>query len=466
MGFGVKIAISLLRGGAVKHRLLNFNKRIALAAFALAVLSVVFPAVCAAQVSSLIYPWWGPEEFNYFTLPIGGWNVLGPSSVRGTAMGETLLGNTGPASGFFNPAVPCRPETAAFTLSYKYAHTAYRTNYAPPFVIQMAMPSQNHMASFARNTESLDRVGISLPFCGWSVAANYGLFQEFNFPDIKPEFYSYWSDVTQSGKLRGANLSVSRSLTRSFSFGLSVSYLFGDLSRSQTVPWLYWILPGIDDGGGSLPPASELDRLMAETYSVEKFRLDFDALAFNLGLTFRAGKDWTIGLLLRPPFKLNVDANIDVTYGDPAQLPVHSVERYSLKQPFVAVSSVSFRPVSGFELTADLSYWGWGQTSAPYQQGGYYTPAFKSILKLNLGAEYRIDFSIGRVKGLALRAGYIYDPQPYPYGESWARSYLTGGFGLSLGDFEVEAATKIGFAASELGRFHSNILQLGAGYRF
>jgi hypothetical protein len=452
----------------MKHKLLNISrKRIGLAVSALAVLITAFPGVCAAQGSSLIYPWWGPpDEFSFFTLPVGGWNVLGPSSVRGTAMGETLLGNTGPASGLFNPAAPCRSETASFTLSYRYAHTVYRTNPPPIFLIEMAMPSRDDMVSFARNTESLDRVGISLPFCGWSVAASYGLFQEFNFPDIRPEYYSYWSDVAQSGKLRGASLSVSRSLTRSFTLGVSVSYLFGDISRSQTVPWLYWIMPGIDDRGGSLPPASELDRLMAETYSVERFNLDLDALALNLGLTFRAGEDWTIGLLLRPPFKLNVDANIDVTYGDPAQSPVHSVEKYSLKQPFVAVSSVSFRPVRGFEVAADLSYWGWGQISAPYQQGWFYGPEFKSVLKLNLGAEYRIDFSTGRVKGLAIRAGYIYDPQPYPYGESWARSYLTGGFGLSLGDFEIEAAAKVGFAASEIGRFHSNILQLGAGYRF
>jgi hypothetical protein len=450
----------------MRHRLLKFNKRIVLVVFALAVLPAVFPGVCAAQGSSLIWPWWGPDEFTYFTLPIGGWNVLGPSSVRGTAMGETLLGNTGPASGFFNPATSCRPETASFTLSYRYAHTVYKANYPSPFFIQMAMPSHDDMASFARNTENLDRVGISLPFRGCTVSANFGLFQEFNFPDIKPEFYSYWSEVTQSGKLRGANLSVSRSLTRSFSLGVSVSYLFGDLSRSQTVPQLYWILDGIADGGRSLPPISELDRLMAETYSVEKFSLDFDALAFNLGLTFQAGKDWTIGLLFRPPFNLNVDANIRVTYSDSAQLPVHSVDEYSLKQPFVAVSSVSFRPVSGFELAADLSYWGWGQSSAPYQQGWYYSPAFKSVLKLNLGAEYRIDFPAGRIKGLALRAGYIYDPQPYQYAESWARSFLTGGFGLSLGDFEIEAAAKVGFAATELGRFHSNIFQIGAGYKF
>lgn len=450
----------------MRHRLLKFNKRIVLAVFALAVLPAVFPGVCAAQVSSQIYPWWGPDEFTYFTLPIGGWNVLGPSSVRGTAMGETLLGNTGPASGFFNPAAPCRPETASFTLSYRYAHTVYKANYPSLFLIQMAMPSQGDMASFARNTESLDRVGISIPFCGWSVAANYGLFQEFNFPDIRPGSYSYWSEVRQSGKLRGANLSVSRSLTPSFSLGVSVSYLFGDLSRSQTVPWLYWILDGISDGGGQLLPASERDRLKVEDYSIEEYNLDFNALAFNLGLTFQAGKDWTIGLLIRPPFKLNADANVRVTYGDPALPPVQSVDDYFLKQPFVAVSSVSFRPVSGLELAADLSYWGWGQSSASYQQDWYYSSAFKSVLKLNLGAEYRIDFPSGRVKGLALRAGYIYDPQPYPYGESWARSHLTGGLGLSLGDFEIEAAAKIGFAASELGRLHSNIFQLGAGYKF
>ena len=453
----------------MRHRLLKFNRKIILIVFALAVHAAVFPGFCAAQGSSQIYPWWGPDEFTYFTLPIGGWNVLGPSSVRGTAMGETLFGNTGPASGFFNPAMSCQAEKAQFDLSYRYAHTVYKTNYPSPFFIQMVMPSHDDTASFARNTENLDRVGISLPIGDWTLAANYGLFQEFNLPDIKlGSYYSFYyrSEVRQSGKLRGANLSVSRSLTRSFSLGVSVSYLFGDLFRSQTVPWLYWIQEGVVHGGGPLPPTSELDRLKAEDYNIEEYNLDFNALAFNIGLAFQVGRDWTIGLLIRSPFTLNADANVRVTYGDPAQPPVHSVDDYSLKQPFVAVSSVSFRPVSGFELAADLSYWGWGQSQASYQTGWYYGSAFKSVLKLNLGAEYRMDFSAGRIKGLALRAGYIYDPQPYSYAESWARSFLTGGFGLSMGDFEIEAAAKIGFAASELGRLHSNIFQVGAGYRF
>jgi hypothetical protein len=446
----------------MKHKFPNLNMGIVLAAIGIAVL----PGVCAAQVSDLLYPWWGPEESIYFTLPVGGWNVLGPSSVRGTAMGETMLANTGPASGFFNPAASGGSETASFTLSYRYAHTVYKGDYSWPYPIGPAMPFHYDGASFARNTESLDRVGISLPISGWSVAANYGLFQEYSFPDIRPRSYLFWSDITQSGKLRGANLSVSRSLVPSFTLGVSVSYLFGDLSRSQTVPWLYRILEWNAEGGASLPSAPEWDPLMPETYSVERYRLDFHALAFNVGFTFRAGKDWTIGLLFRPPFKLKVDANTDVTYGDPALPPANSIAEYSLKQPFVAVSSVSYKPVPEFELTADLSYWGWEQTSDPYYQGWYYSPAFKSVLKLNLGAEYRIDLHAGRVKGLALRAGFIHDPQPYPDGESWARSYLTGGFGLSLGDFEIEAAAKCGLAASELGRFHSNIFQLGAGYRF
>jgi len=400
------------------------------------------------------------------TLPIGGWNVLGPSSVRGTAMGETLLGNVGPASGLFNPAAACRPETAAFTLSYRYAHTVYKADYPLPFFIQMAMPWREDTMSFTRNTENLDRVGVSLPIGDWTVAANYGLFQEFNFPDIRPGSYFYWSEIKQSGKLRGANLSVSRSLTRSFSLGVSLSYLFGDLFRSQTVPLLYRILEGVVHGGEPLPPTSELDRLKAEDYSVEEYHLDFNALAFNFGLTFQAGKDWTIGLLIRPPFKLIADANVRVTYTGPAQPPVHSLDDYSLKQPFVAVSSVSFRPVSNFELAADLSFWGWGQTTVFNQTGWYYGPAFKSVIKLNLGAEYRMDLSAGRIKSLALRAGYIYDPQPYSYAESWARSFLTGGFGLSMGDFEIEAAAKIGLADLELGRLHSNIFQVGAGYKF
>ena len=72
----------------MKHKLLDFNRKgIVLAVFALAVLPAVFPGVCTAQGTSLFYPWWGPDELTYFTLPVGGWNDT-TSLVRASTRGR------------------------------------------------------------------------------------------------------------------------------------------------------------------------------------------------------------------------------------------------------------------------------------------------------------------------------------------------------------------------------------------
>ena len=85
---------------------------------------------------------------------------------------------------------------------------------------------------------------------------------------------------------------------------------------------------------------------------------------------------------------------------------------------------------------------------------------------MNLGAEYRIRLPFDLIKDLALRAGYIYDPQPYQFSESYARNYFSVGISLSVGQLDANAAAKISLSPKELQRFHSNLFQLGLSYGF
>jgi hypothetical protein len=118
------------------------------------------------------------------------------------------------------------------------------------------------------------------------------------------------------------------------------------------------------------------------------------------------------------------------------------------------------------EITADLSYWGWGNFSTDFTSSSYYYYLGKSIFKLNLGASYAIKLPFGILKELSLRAGYIYDPQPYDYDESFSRNFVCAGFCLTMGSFSLETAAKISVISPEAQRFKANQLRLGAAFIF
>jgi hypothetical protein len=85
---------------------------------------------------------------------------------------------------------------------------------------------------------------------------------------------------------------------------------------------------------------------------------------------------------------------------------------------------------------------------------------------MNLGAEYYMNLPFKLIEGVSFRAGYIYDPQPYEYSESFARNFFCAGLCLNIGKIDFETAAKISLNPDEKQRFHSNVYKLGAGYRF
>jgi len=416
-----------------------------------------------------IWPWPYPvaDESGFHFLPVGGWNSPGSLSPNSLALGESYLIARNSTAGFLNPASLSFLSAPQFSLSYRYTENRYKTSSSPLLEIPVFGDSFE-TRSFRRKTDVLDSAGLVLPFENWVLAANYFIFQENNFPDIKGPYWGYpvpmvqpeiwlgYQSVSQTGRLKGVNLAFSYRLTESFSLGASVSYVFGDIDRVEESPEVYILEPEPRDG--TLPFSPEFPS------AVQKYSYDARGFFTNLGFTWELSRQLVLGFSLRPPFSLDIQTDREFT--DSSGLSSSYSQDNYFRHPLVAVASMLFRPLKAFELTADLSYWGWGETSTDIDPGWFGSYDFRSVVKLNLGAEYKIGLPFETLPILALRAGYIYDPQPYRFIPRVTRDYVTFGFGLPAGRLDLHVAAKLGLSARELNRFHTDVLQVGAGYRF
>jgi len=419
-----------------------------------------------------IWPWPYPsyDESGYHFLPVGGWNspaYLPPDSL---AMGETYLAVRNSTAGFLNPASLSFLSSPQLSLSYRYTENRIKTASWPSYREVPVQWEPFETRSFRRKTDILDSAGLVLPFENWVLAANYFLFQEYNLPDIKGPYWDYpvpmaepdiWfgfpRTISQSGRMKGLNVAFSHRLTESISLGASVSYVFGDIDRVEESPEVYILQPE-DGGDGTIPFSPEYP------YTVQKTSYDAKGVFYNLGFTWEPSREIVLGLSLRPPFSLDIQTDREFT--DSSGLRSSYSQDNYFRHPLVAVASVLFRPRKSFHLAADLSYWGWGEFSTDIDPGWFGSYNFKSVVKLNLGAEYWIDLPFDALEALALRAGFIYDPQPYPADLRIARDYATLGFSLPAGRLDLNFAAKLALSNREKNRFHSDVLQVGAGYRF
>jgi len=414
--------------------------------------------------TSLIAPL-GMEEFAFPTLPAGGWNVMGFHSARSVAMGETFLSGRSPAAGILNPGYLAGLFKPELFLSYRYTAHSYRT--LPGLALSL-MPGLEEQApsSYKRQTGYPDGAGLAFPLGSWSIAAGYYLFQEYNVPDASAPFLSMPNKVKQSGEMRGIHIALANSLTDSFSVGVSASYLYGRISRFEVSP----IFAVLRDRN----PRTLLEDLRKFVLNLvlpgmvrkEDMDMDLSGFSINLGATYRWGENMLLGVSLRTPFRLSLDVNVTRAFPG-SRMPE---ERFSgkarLEQPLVATGSLLYLPTPSFSLAADLSYWSWKYCRSDDGFRWMYPGRFENVLKLNLGAEYAVPLPSRAVKTLALRAGYIHDPQPYAMDERIARDFATAGIGLEIGHFLFDAAAKIQIFDPDPGRFHTNAFSLSLSYEF
>jgi len=415
------------------------------------------------------WPWTTGEEYAYPFLPVGGWNSPGSFSPASLAMGETYLTADNSTAGYLNPAYLSHLSAPQFSLSYRYTRNRYKTAFSP-YLDLPAQAGAQETATFSRETDFLDSAGLVLPFSNWVLAANYFLFQEYNFPDIRgpywgypiplgePDFwYGYPQSVKQTGHMKGLNLAFSWRVTPAVSLGASASYVFGDIARGEEMPDIYVIQTRTGPDGVVSGSDVYSSTIQNSAYSAKGFFVD-------LGFTWKLSSQVLLGLSLRPPFSLDVQTDIETT--DSAGQKSFFSGANTFKHPLVATGSVLFHPLEPFRFTLDLSYWGWGEFSTDIDPGFFGSYDFKSVLKFNLGAEYVVRLPFDVIETLALRAGFVYDPQPYRYSPSIARDFVTFGFGLPAGPLDFQFAAKLSLSSGEKNRFHSDVLQVGAAYRF
>ena len=99
-------------------------------------------------------------------------------------------------------------------------------------------------SSFKRKVGYPDSLGLAIPIKGWTFSANYFLYQEYNTPNSSASFFSMPNKVKQSGETKGISLALARSLTDSFSVGVSASYLYGRISRFEVFPIFAFLRDG------------------------------------------------------------------------------------------------------------------------------------------------------------------------------------------------------------------------------
>ncbi len=417
------------------------------------------------QSADKVYYWPGLEEYVFHMLPVGGWNVLGTYSPGSTAMGETFFSCRGSTSSYLNPALLSDLRRPRLSFSFRFTENDYRTykDFIPVYRINV----KPETAFFSRDTDYLDQAGAALPFGDWVVAANYFLFQEYNIPEVKTGIgWSGFPDkARQSGDLKGINFGAAHSFSRSFSLGFSLSCVFGDISRFQVSHPYYYILESRP--GEKRPVLREIQTLLPLSTISETHGLNLKGVFFGFGLEFKPGDNWRLGLSLRPPYEIRIKADMKTSYEGGVEKPDEFVsEDFYIKQPFVAVASFLYRPIPHMEITADLSYWGWANFSTDFAPNSYYDYLGKSLFKMNLGACYGMKLPFGALRGLSLRAGYIYDPQPYDYDESFSRNFACLGFCLNIGGLCLETAAKISIISPEVQRFNSSQIRVGADFSF
>ncbi len=393
-----------------------------------ALLLLALPAICLGQY----------YEERYTLLPVGGWNVPGPYSPRGAAMGETVLAVDGPQAGYLNPAALGLAVGDLFSVSGNLARLSYT------FRDDFTDTTGSLLAR--RNRAELDYAGIVRSFGRWKVSAGYSVAQSYDIPDL--DLFPYHElAYRQSGRLSLVDLAAARALGPSLYFGLSMSYYFGEVSRTTT------------------------SYMPAEGDDIHDLSLDIAGIGFNFGFLYRPSDRIAFHLGVRPPVTLKLDY-VDI-YSSLGSVVSEEKGNESIRQPLIVTIGSAVEPLAGLTLSADISYWGWNRIGDHSETSFYrlYPTDRCDIVKVNAGGEYV--FPLGRsdrAGELALRAGYIFDNQPYTR-EGWARDFLTVGLGVRFGKLSIDGAAKVhlgspGTNLDESYTYYSDTVRLGVTYAF
>ena len=365
----------------------------------------------------------------YFGHPLGSTNILGIYSPLAAAAGETILSFPGPYTGFLNPA--SMTLTSGFNLavstrlSHAFARSAY--NY------------DNQLMSYKRTTFYPEFAGLMAGNGKWRIALAYSLPEEYN----RPKTLTYDNFEEQDGKLYNFGLSVARKITDKVSIGLSAAYRTGQINHTR-----YY------------------DSSQENRY----WDVDIHSCIFDFGLIWEVNQTVTLGLALRPPYKMTIKYYSYSELLETGDIINTQRIKSSYRFPLVLTASSRIKVLDNLSFFSDISYWDWSSSQTgrdPQLLSEIYTPnPGKDIVKFSGGLDYALKIQSNLENRLHILAGYINDTQIYRslQGNRVANDYVTFGLGLELKKFQIGASARLPLAAvDEYGHIYSSRFQFGIG---
>lgn len=369
------------------------------------------------------------QSDEYFGHPLGSTNILGIYSPLASAAGETILSFPGPQAAFLNPA--SMTLTSGFNLavstrlSQAYARNIY--NY------------DDQVASYKRTTFYPEFAGLMAGNEKWRIALAYSLVEEYN----RPKIFNYNNFDEQDGKLHNFGLSVARKITDKVSIGLSAAYRTGQINHTR-----YY-------------DSSQKNRC---------WDVDIHSFIFDFGLIWEVNPTVTLGLALRPPYKMKVKYYMYEELLETGDINYSIRIKGSYRFPLVLTASSLIKVLDNLSFFSDISYWDWSSSESSqipeYLNDIYVLGSQKDIVRLSAGLDYALKLKSNVENNLHILAGYIHDPQIY---RSWqgnrvANDYFTFGLGLELKKFQLGVSARLPLAAvDEQELIYSSRFQFGIG---
>ncbi len=369
------------------------------------------------------------QSDEYFGHPLGSTNILGIYSPLASAAGETILSFPGPQAAFLNPASMTLTSGFNLAVSTRLSHAYTRSTYN----------YDNQLTTYKRTTFYPEFAGLMAGNGKWRIALAYSLPEEYN----RPKIFNYNNFDEQDGKLHNFGLSVARKITDKVSIGLSAAYRTGQINHTR-----YY-------------DSSQKNRC---------WDVDIHSFIFDFGLIWEVNPTVTLGLALRPPYKMKVKYYMYEELLETGDINYSIRIKGSYRFPLVLTASSLIKVVDNLSFFSDISYWDWSSSESSqipeYLNDIYVLGSQKDIVRLSGGLDYALKLKSNVENNLHILAGYIHDPQIY---RSWqgnrvANDYFTFGLCLELKKFQLGVSARLPLAAvDEQELIYSSRFQFGIG---
>lgn len=355
----------------------------------------------------LSFSFWLKAQPAYpYGYPLGSRNQLGVYSPLSIAAGETILSQIGPQAAFLNPGLLGLVDDFYLAISGRLIHAFTENSYN----------YDNLWTDYSRDTLNPDFSGLALKSGDWRFGLGYSLLEEYN----RPEIMVYGDSDTQDGKLRAIQLGISRRVNDHFSLGLSFNYRWGKLERSEYNDYSSYIT---------------------------EYQVDLNGFNLQFGLVWNLNSNLTLGLVIRPAYRMKVDGIREEKYS--GIVSYYSHFKAFLTYPLALGFNSRVKISENLNLYSDLFYWNWKQFSVEnnysYDLRNLYDwPQGHNAIKFSSGLIYGRNLG-SETKILYLAAGYVHDPYVF-YNTIKINDHFTFGLALSLKKFGLEGSVKLPLA--------------------